>query len=353
MTSIIAVIVVLGGLIFAHELGHFLVARMLGMGVKAFSLGFGPRLFGIRSGNTDYRVSAFPLGGYVQLAGESGDPDEDGLFPEDQLFSNRPPWQRILVVAAGPFFNFVLAFLCFWVLLLAHGESAMTPTVGDVLEASPARIAGIKADDRILEINGRPIQYWHELVETIRTQGAKPATLTVDRDGQPLQFTVTPEIQTHKNLFGEEVQIPIIGLRASGELITVPIEGLGIVKAYEQTWFTIKMTVMGFVKLVERIIPLETLGGPIFLMQAVHEGTKSGLASVINLAAVISINLGIINLLPIPVLDGGHVLYFTLEMIMRRPVSERWRAVATRIGIMFLLALMTLAIYNDIRRLLS
>jgi regulator of sigma E protease len=136
-------------------------------------------------------------------------------------------------------------------------------------------------------------------------------------------------------------------------MTSIPVEGSGFVPAMEQTWYSMKMVVMGFVKLVERIIPLDTIGGPIFLMQAVHEGTKSGINELIYLTAIISINLGIINLLPIPVLDGGHIVYFTLEMIMRRPVSDRWRALATRIGIMFLLALMTLAIYNDIRRLLS
>lgn len=323
------------------------------MGVKAFSLGFGPRLFGFRSGNTEYKVSAFPLGGYVQLAGESGDPEEDAAFPEEELFSNRPPWQRILVVAAGPVFNFLLAFLCFWVLLVANGEMVMTPTVGEVIEGSPAKAAGLEDGDRIIEINGNKVLYWHDMVEEIRKEDPRPLTLVADRSGQEITFTLTPRFETHKNIFGEETRIPIVGIKASGETLTVPVEGLGIIPALNQTWMTIKLTILGFVKLVERIIPLETLGGPIFLMQAVHEGTKSGLASLIHLAAIISINLGIINLLPIPVLDGGHILYFSLEMIMRRPVSERWRAIATRMGIMILLALMTLAIYNDIRRLLS
>ncbi|KAB1442390.1 RIP metalloprotease RseP [Pseudodesulfovibrio senegalensis] len=353
MTSIIAVIVVLGGLIFFHELGHFVVARLLGMGVKAFSLGFGPRIFGFRSGNTDYRLSAFPLGGYVQLAGESGEPEEDDLFPENKLFSARPPWQRMLVVAAGPVFNFLLAFLCFWGLLLANGEMVMAPTVGEVVQGSPAQTAGIQSGDTVLSINGLKVTYWRDMVEEIRKEGIRPLQLEVDRNGTTERFTLTARLESHKNLFGEDVKIPIVGVKASGEMTSIPVEGSGFVPAMEQTWYSMKMVVMGFVKLVERIVPLDTIGGPIFLMQAVHEGTKSGINELIYLTAIISINLGIINLLPIPVLDGGHIVYFTLEMIMRRPVSDRWRALATRIGIMFLLALMTLAIYNDIRRLLS
>ncbi len=353
MTSIIAVIVVLGGLIFFHELGHFSVARLLGMGVKSFSLGFGPRLFSFHSGNTEYRLSALPLGGYVQLAGESGDPEEDDLFPEDKLFSARPPWQRMLVVAAGPVFNFLLAFLCFWGLLLANGELVMAPTVGEVVSDSPAQVVGIKAGDTVLSINGLKVTYWRDMVEEIRKEGVRTLDMEVDRNGTIQRFSLTARYETHKNLFGEDVKIPIVGVKASGEMKSIPVQGSGFVPALAQTWYSMKMVVMGFVKLAERIIPLDTIGGPIFLMQAVHEGTKSGLSELIYLTAIISINLGIINLLPIPVLDGGHIVYFTLEIIMRRPINDRWRAIATRIGIMFLLALMTLAIYNDIRRLLS
>lgn len=353
MTSIIAVVVVLGGLIFFHELGHFAMARLLGMGVKTFSLGFGPRLLGIKSGNTDYRVSAFPLGGYVQLAGESGNEEEDELFPETQLFSARPPWQRMLVVAAGPVFNFILAFLCFWVLLLANGEMVMSPTVGAVLDGSPAKAAGFQAGDRVLSVDGKEVAYWHDMVDEIRARAVHSLEIVVERDNEKLDFTLTPRLEKHKNIFGEEIQVPIIGVQASGKMLSIPVEGLGLSTALNQTWFNIKLVVTGFVKLVERIIPLESLGGPIFLMQAVHDGTKAGIDQLVYLTAVISINLGIINLLPIPVLDGGHILYFTIEMVMRRPVNERWRGIATRLGIMFLLALMTLAIYNDIRRLFS
>lgn len=352
MTSTIAIIAVLGGLIFFHELGHFLVARLLGMGVKTFSLGFGPKIFGFHSGHTEYKLSAFPLGGYVQLAGESGDPQEDESFPETMLFSARPPWQRMMVVAAGPIFNFVLAFVCFWGLLLTNGEMVMVPQVGEVVQDSPAQVAGVKAGDTVLSINGIQVTYWRDMVEEIRSKGIRPLDLVVERNGNQHTFTLTARQEVHKNLFGEDVVIPIVGVKASGETLSIPATGLGLKQALFQTWYSIKMVLLGFVKLVERIIPLETIGGPLFLAQAIHEGTKSGIADLINLTAIISINLGIINLLPIPVLDGGHIVYFTLEMIMRRPVNERWRGIATRIGIMALLALMTLAIYNDIRRLL-
>ncbi|WP_147821977.1 RIP metalloprotease RseP [Salidesulfovibrio onnuriiensis] len=350
MITFIAAIVILGGLIFCHELGHFLAARMLGMGVKAFSLGFGPRLVGITSGNTDYRISAFPLGGYVQLAGESGDPEEDKRFPEHELFSSRPPWQRMLVVAAGPFFNFVLAFVCYWALFLASGQVVLAPTVGQVIPGSPAMEAGFQPGDKIEDINGLPVHFWDDMVDEIRKEDPRPLNIIVLRGEQRLTMTLTPRLEVHKTIFGEEIRLPTIGLVPSGERLTVPVEGIGLTAALQQTWYTTKMTIMGFVKLIERIIPLETLGGPIFLVQAIHESAQVGLISLISLTAVISINLGIINLLPIPVLDGGHLLFFFLEMVRGRPVNERWHALATRIGLMFLLVIMALAIFNDIRR---
>ncbi|WP_018123508.1 RIP metalloprotease RseP [Desulfovibrio oxyclinae] len=352
-TSFIAVIVILGGLIFFHELGHFLTARLFGMGVKTFSLGFGPKLFGFRKGLTEYKLSALPLGGYVQLAGESEEEEDEEEFPEETLFGERPAWQRILVVGAGPFFNFVLAFLIFWALLLAKGEPAMAPVIGQVMDDTPAKVAGLEAGDRVLSINGNEIRTWDELPGHIRETGVKPVTLTVEREGEQLQFTMTPKVRTIKTMFGEEVSVPLVGVAAAGEQMYLPVEGTGAIQAAEITWDQMNLVVTSFVKLVERILPAETIGGPIFLVQAVHEGTKAGLEYLLYLTAFISINLGIINLLPIPVLDGGHIVYFILEIIKGKPVDERWRAAATRVGLLLLLTLMAFAIFNDIRRLLS
>ncbi|AMK12201.1 RIP metalloprotease RseP [Pseudodesulfovibrio indicus] len=351
ITSIIAIVLVLGGLIFFHELGHFVVARIFGMGVKAFSLGFGPKLAGFTSGQTDYKLSLIPLGGYVALAGEQGEDEPD--FPDDKLFSNRPAWQRLCVVAAGPFFNFLLAFLIYWFLGLAQGQAVVLPLVGGVLPDSPAAEAGFVKDDLVTAIDGVPVDSWTQMVETIRAAEGKPLVVEIDRAGQVLTLTVTPKVNTYKNLFGENVTVPMVGINQAGQVRFEPIDGIGFAGALQNTWYMSKVVVKGFVSILERLIPVESVGGPIMLAQMVHQSAQSGFFDLLGMMALISINLAIINLLPIPVLDGGHILFFGLEIIFRRPLSDRWKAMSMRVGLLLLLLLMSLAIFNDVRRLLS
>lgn len=352
LTSAIAIILALGGLIFFHELGHFTIARLFGMGVKAFSLGFGPKLAGFTSGKTDYKLSLVPLGGYVQLAGEDGEEERDD-FSDEELFSNRPAWQRMCVVAAGPIFNFLLAFLIYWFLGLAQGQGVILPTVGGVLTDSPAASAGFKLEDRVLSIDGKPIESWSSMVTTIRESGEKTLEFTIDRNSEILTLHVTPKVNTVKNLFGEEVTVPMVGISQGGKVEYHPVEGIGATIALEHTWNMAKVVLKGFVSIIERLIPVENIGGPIMLAQMVHHSAQSGIYDLLGMIAVISINLAIINLLPIPVLDGGHILFFGLEIVFRRPLSDKWKALAMRFGIMVLLMLMALAIFNDFRRLLS
>lgn len=351
-TSAIAIILALGGLIFFHELGHFSVARFFRMGVKAFSLGFGPKIFGFTSGKTEYKLSLIPLGGYVALAGETGEEDDEE-FDEDELFSNRPAYQRMCVIAAGPIFNFLLAFIIYWFLAIAQGQGVILPTVGGVMAETPAAAAGFKPEDRILSIDGQPIDSWTNMVTTIRDKGESKLSFQVDRNGKLLTLEVTPEVKTIKNLFGEEVTVPMVGISQGGKIEYRPVDGIGIFVALEHTWNMSKVVIKGFVSIIERLIPVESIGGPIMLAQMVHHSAQSGFFDLLSMVAVISINLAIINLLPIPVLDGGHILFLGLEMIARRPLSDRWKAISMRIGIMVLLMLMALAIFNDVRRLLS
>lgn len=351
ITSIIAIVLVLGGLIFFHELGHFVVARIFGMGVKAFSLGFGPKLAGFTSGQTDYKLSLIPLGGYVALAGEQGEDEPD--FPDDKLFSNRPAWQRLCVVAAGPFFNFLLAFIIYWFLALAQGQAVVLPMVGGVLPDSPAAEAGFVKDDMVTAIDGAPVDSWTQMVETIRAAEGRPLAVEVDRAGQRLTLTVTPRVNTYKNLFGENVTVPMVGINQAGQVRFEPIDGVGVAAAFQHTWYMSKVVVKGFVSILERLIPVESVGGPIMLAQMVHQSAQSGFFDLLGMMALISINLAIINLLPIPVLDGGHILFFGLEIVFRRPLNDRWKGMSMRIGLLLLLLLMSLAIFNDVRRLLS
>lgn len=352
--SIVAVILVLGGLIFFHELGHFLAARAFGMGVVTFSLGFGPKLAGFTRGATRYVLSAIPLGGYVQLVAQDPDETPPEGFGQETFFRLRPAWQRIIVVAAGPMFNFLLAWLLFWGLLLTEGRFEMLPVVGQVQKDSPAELAGVRAGDTVVGIDGTAVTTWDALATAIRAGGGKAVVLAVERDGATRTFTIKPTIRTVKNIFGEEEKAPLVGIVASGQTRSVPLgAGSAAGEAVKQTWNVVEVTFMGLVKLLERVVPLDSLGGPIMIAQMVSKQASAGLGNVVALAALISVNLGILNLLPIPVLDGGHLLFYGLEIVMRRPVSPRLRQLSTRLGLAFLLGLMILATVNDIRRQLS
>jgi len=351
MLSVGAIILVLGLLIFFHELGHFLVARLLGIGVPVFSLGFGPKLFSFVHKDTEYRLSAVPLGGYVKLAGES--PLEE--LPEDldprTSFSLRPPWQRILVVAAGPVFNFVLAVFIYWGLFWFHGQQELLPVVGEVMESSPAEQADLQPGDRVVAVNGQEIAFWGELSEAIQASEGQELRLDVLRDDQVMRLVAEPQVETRQNLFGEDVKVAMLGITASGDAQYLPLgPGSALIAGAEQTWTIVTLTVQGIIKLVERIIPADTIGGPIMIAQLVSEQASEGLTNLLALTALISINLGLLNLLPVPVLDGGHILFYSLEIVTGKPLSPRMQEVAYKIGIGLLVALMTFAVFNDIQR---
>lgn len=352
--STLAIIIVLGGLIFFHELGHFLIARLFKIGVSTFSLGFGPRLAGVCQGKTDYRISAVPLGGYVHLVGETPEAELPEGFNKEESFSQRPPWQRMLVVAAGPVFNFLLAILIYFAIFWAQGQQAVLPQIGEVSPDSPAYEAGIQAGDKVISINGEHIDYWSQLAERISKSREKPLELEIQRKNKIINIKVAPELKTRKNLFGEQIQVPMLGITASGERVTIelgPFQAIGA--ALAQTWKLTHLTVEGLIKLVERIIPLETIGGPIMIAQLVSEQAQQSVVSVLALAALISINLGLLNLLPIPVLDGGHIIFFAIETITGRPLSPKWQQITMKIGLSLLILLMALAVYNDLQRILQ
>lgn len=361
--SVLAVLLVLGGLIFFHELGHFGVARLLGIGVRTFSLGFGPKLFTFRRGKTDYCLSLIPLGGYVALAGEEDEaeePDPRGkeiegvLFTPEELFSGRPAWHRLLIVLAGPVANFVLALLLYCGLAWTQGQTYLLPKVGDVLPGTPAAAAGMQRDDVILSIDGKPIHDWAQVPESIEAGNGQPVTIVLERHKAQVSVTLAPEAKTRTTIFGEEQPAWLIGVQASGETDHLPLGPAEAIRAgFVQTWDMIAFTGESFVKLVQRVVPLDNVGGPILIAQMVGQQAEQGLAAVLMLAALISVNLGILNLLPIPILDGGHIVFLILEMIMKRPVSLRARELSAKVGMALLLCLMLLATWNDLTRLFS
>lgn len=349
LLSIVAAIIVLGVLIFVHELGHFLLAKYFGVGVEKFSLGFGTKLFGFKKGETEYLISAFPLGGYVKMVGEGGDAE---LTEEDKLrsFAEKPPLQRIAIVAAGPLFNLVFAWILFVAVYLI-GVPSVTSKIGEVPADKPAAKAGIKANDVVIAIDGRPVSRWEELAKEIAASGGKSLQVQVRRAGESLSFTVVPETRKGKNLFGETVSSPAIGVVSAGEEVFErfgPLDAL--TKGSAQFWNVIKLTVLSLVKLVERAIPLDTVGGPIMIAKMAGQQASAGGVNFIAFMALLSINLGVLNLLPVPILDGGHLFFFTWELLFRKPVSIKARETAQQVGLVLLISLMVLAFYNDIMR---
>ena len=351
MLSFLAVILVLGGLIFFHELGHFLIARAFGMGVSVFSLGFGTRLVGLKRGKTEYRISAFPLGGYVQLVGESPGAELPDGFTQAESFAVRAPWQRMLVVLAGPVFNFILAWLIFWGLSWVHGTQELLPVIGQVTNASAAHEAGLLSGDQVLMIDGQEIAVWPDLVNHIEANQGSPLHLTILRNRTQFSLDITPRMQEKRNLFGEVKIMPMLGIAPKGEIVARELSFMAASwHGARQIWEVSGLMVMGIVKLIERVIPWTDMGGVILISEMIHQEAQNGLASLLALTALISINLGVLNLLPIPVLDGGHILFFFLEMVTGKPLSPTVQNAALRIGMTLLLMLMIFATINDILR---
>ncbi len=351
--SIFYVLIVLGGLIFFHELGHFAVARAFGMGVTTFSLGFGPKLISFVRGKTEYCLSLIPLGGYCAIVGEEVAEDMPEGFTKEESMALRPAWQRLLVVAAGPAANILIAWLLCWGLAAGYGEQHIKPVIGPVVAESPAAQAGVQEKDTIVSINGNATETWTDMAEAINSSQGKPMQVVIERDGNEVQMEITANSISRKNIFGEDVNAYVIGVHAAGVVEHTPV---GFFEAAHlgaaRTWEMVELTWTGFVKLAQRSVPLDQVGGPIMIAQMVGQQAEQGLAPVLALAALISINLGILNLLPIPVLDGGHIVFYTIEMIFRRPVPLKAREVATRIGFFLLIGLMILATFNDIWRII-
>ncbi|HXH12270.1 MAG TPA: RIP metalloprotease RseP [Alphaproteobacteria bacterium] len=340
-------------LILIHELGHFLVAKYVGIGVERFSIGFGPKIFGFRRGETEYMLSIVPLGGYVKLVGD--DPrGPDGNHP--RAFLNKPISQRMAVVAAGPLANFALAIAIFaavhWV-GIPTPEISELPEVGEVMADSPAMQAGLQKGDRILTVDGRPVSQWEDLVDIIHRHANVPLQLRIERGGQELDVTVTPKPGTViKDL--EEVEVGLIGVSPHVEVDIIRYSApVALWKGVEKTWEVSALTVVSLVKMVQGKISPRHLAGPVGIFQMAGQQAKVGLLPLLSLMAVLSISLGILNLFPIPILDGGHLLFFAVEGVLGQPISPRKQEIATQVGLFLLMALMLTAFYNDLLRIFT
>ena len=265
-------------------------------------------------------------------------------------FAHKPVLARIAIVMAGPVFNLLFAWLIFIVLCMT-GVPTVTTKIGEALKDKPAAKAGMQKGDVITAINSKPIKRWDQIAEGVSASKGGPLTLTVKRDAADITFTVTPEPRVSKNLFGENISGYAIGVASAGEVVTEyfnPVQA--VIKGTEQTWKVIDLTIMSLVKMVQRVVPMDSVGGPIMIAKMAGEQATAGASSFLAFMALLSINLGILNLLPVPVLDGGHLLFYFMELIFRRPVPQKVREYAQQIGMVLLLGLMVLAFYNDIIR---
>ncbi len=352
MTTVVSAVIVLGVLIFVHEFGHFIVAKWFGIKVLRFSLGFGPKLIGKTYGETEYCISAVPLGGYVKILGQ--DPEEE-VAPEEmeRAFSQKSVWARMAVVVAGPLFNLLLAVFIFSVVYM-FGVPQLTTRVGSVNKEFPAYQAGIRQGDRIVAVDGRAVRNWEELSRAIRSSKGASIQVTVRREDKTLTFTVTPKIRKVKNLFGEPKEVRMIGITASREFVKQSVGPIkAVVMGVRRTGEIIYLTFVSIVKIIERVIPAKTIGGPIMIMQMAGQQAKEGVVNFVLFMALISINLGILNLLPIPVLDGGHLFFMLFEVIFGKPLSVRKMEIAQNIGLALLILLMVFAFYNDLSRIFN
>lgn len=351
MTFLYAV-VLLGIIIFVHELGHFIFAKLLGVRVLKFSLGFGPKLAGKKIGETEYLLSAIPFGGYVKPLGEN--PGEE-LEEEEKpfAFNYQPVWKRFLIVFAGPLFNIICAVVIFFFSFLG-GLPVLTPEIGSVLEKSPAERSGLLKGDRIVQIEGNPVKQWDEMTKIIHENPEKPLNMTIERNSASFTVTLTPEKKEVKNIFGEAQSVGLIGIRPSGATF-IKRESLpdAARDSVVRTWEISKLTIISIVKLIQRAIPMDTIGGPIMIVQMAGEQAAQGPLSFFIFMALININLGILNLLPIPILDGGHILFLGIEAIRRKPLSEKVISVSQKVGLALILTLVVFVMYNDVLRLIT
>jgi regulator of sigma E protease len=445
VTTIVAFVAVLGVLILVHEFGHFLVARLAGVGVERFSIGFGPVLWRYRGPQTEYCLSAVPLGGYVKMMGDDENPLEGGKTGDvdpARAFNGKPLPVRFLIVFAGPAMNAVLAAVIFALVFMLLGRPVVPSVVGRLTGGSPAVQAGLAMGDRIIAVDGRPVQYWEEVLQAVQDQHGGIVQFTVKRDAGERTVRVTPLSSRVRDLFGDERDVwdigarpftaPVIGevlgglpaeraglrsgdtvvaidgkpvgtwdevaetirqragqptpleIKRGTEMLTVsvvpnafkergpdgketeigrigispaapttyvrsnPIVAIwdGVVRTVEVT----ELTAIGLYKIVRGQLERSNIGGPIQIAVTAGEQARQGLPSLAVFTAVISVNLFLLNLLPVPMLDGGHLLFFACEAVLGRPLSVRKREVAQQVGFVLLVLLMVYAMYNDLDR---
>jgi regulator of sigma E protease len=350
--------------VFFHELGHFLIARWAGVRVLVFSIGFGPELFGFNDRHgTRWKVSAIPLGGYVKFFGDDNAasvPDQAALaaMSEEERrhsFVHQPVGPRAAIVVAGPLANFLLAIVIFAGLFMIFGKPSTSPRVDAVQPGSAAAAAGFQPGDLVLTINGRPIDSFPDMQQIVSTSAGETLVFEVDRGGARVTLKAVPALKEIKDRFGNVIRQGQLGITRSPTPEDTHFQPVGPLKAVElgvqRTWFVVERTLSYIGGVVAGREAADQLGGPIRIAQVSGQVATEGLASLFSLAAVLSVSIGLLNLFPVPLLDGGHLLFYAIEAVRGKPLSERAQEVGFRIGLAIVVMLMIFATYNDILHL--
>ena len=343
LEKIFATVFVFGLLVFVHELGHFITAKLTGMRVDEFAIGFGPRLVSFRYGETVYSIRIVPLGGFNDIAGMAADDNDAG----ERGYCRKPILSRMIVILAGSAMNFILPVVLFFGIFFFAGVQTPNPApvLGTVLADNPAAKAGLMANDRVVAIDDQPIETWQEMVDAIRTNhGTVPMTMQVDRDGQELTVSVTP----HYDAAHDRGVIGIVNAYES----TYPGFIQSVTMAFERTAMIVVMMMDALYRIVLELSGSE-LAGPIGVAQMAGEVAEMGIVPLLNFAALLSLNLAIINLLPVPALDGGHFLTLCVEAVRGKPLSPKVMHYIQNAGVGFIVVLMLLAMKNDVVRIFA
>ena len=364
--AILAFLFVLTVVVFFHELGHFLVARWYGVRVLVFSIGFGPELFGFNDRHgTRWKVSAIPLGGYVKFFG-----DENAASVPDQAaaaamteaerkisFVHQKVGPRAAIVVAGPLANFILAIVIFAVAAMIYGRPSMVPRVDSVVPNSAAATAGFEPGDIVVTIDGRAIRSFMDMQRIVSVSAGDMLTIVVDRGGKQVTLTATPTLQEQTDRFGNTHRLGQLGIKGVAAIDEARFERVGFLTAvglgFTETWALVEQTMSYIWRIFAGRASADQLGGPIMIAQMSGQVASVSFSLLVQFVAMISVSIGLLNLFPVPLLDGGHLLFYGIEAVRGRPLSERAQEYGFRIGMALVLMLMVFATYNDVGRLAS
>lgn len=362
--SVLPFLFVLTIVVFFHELGHFLVARWCGVRVLTFSVGFGPEIVGFNDRHgTRWKLSAIPLGGYVKFFGDenvASVPDQSttaGMTESEkrESFHHQKVPSRAAIVAAGPIANFILAIVIFTAVFMVYGKQSTTARVDSIQAESAAAAAGFKPGDVVVDINGRKIANFADMQRIVGVNAGQPLEVTVDRAGSRVVLKATPALREIKDNFGNVHRLGVLGISRSNAPDEIRTEKVGPVDALvlgaDKTWFVVEQTMSYLGRMIAGRESADQLGGPIRIAQVSGQVATLGFGPILDLAAVLSVSIGLLNLFPIPLLDGGHLLFYLIEAVRGRPLSERAQEMGFRIGLAFVLMLMVFATFNDIMHL--